>query len=226
MNIKLNHITKSFGETSVLKDFSCTFEEGVVTCIMGTSGGGKTTLLRLLMGLEIMETGCITGLENKKISAVFQEDRLLENLTAPLNIQMIYPRNRTSTTDTKALDNTNKHIPHNSQRDLSASTRSNCRPNYTVPILNALRAVGLSDDLSKPVREFSGGMKRRVAIVRALLADYDILILDEPFKGLDDDMKLQVMNYVKESTKNKTVIMVTHDKDEVQAMGASTIIEL
>lgn len=77
----------------------------------------------------------------------------------------------------------------------------------------ALAALGLSD-LSLPVGEFSGGMKRRTAILRALLAPYDVLFADEPFRGLDDLMKRRVMDYFKERTAGKTVLLVTHDKGE------------
>jgi NitT/TauT family transport system ATP-binding protein len=83
--------------------------------------------------------------------------------------------------------------------------------------------VGLEEYWNKPVKDYSGGMKRRVALVRAMLAKSDILILDEPFKGLDDMLKKQVIQYVKEHTQEKTVIIVTHDKEEVQLLEANLI---
>ncbi len=67
-------------------------------------------------------------------------------------------------------------------------------------------------------------MKRRVAIVRAVLAESDIIIMDEPFKGLDEKLKEQVINYVKNKTKGKTVIVVTHNKEEVEALSAELVI--
>jgi len=82
-------------------------------------------------------------------------------------------------------------------------------------IIEHLERVGLKDILSKPVSEFSGGMKRRVAIVRAVLAKSEILFLDEPFKGLDNENKKLVMDYIEENTKGKTVIIVTHDTDMI-----------
>ena len=75
----------------------------------------------------------------------------------------------------------------------------------------ALTALGLGDSLSQPVREFSGGMKRRVAILRALLAPYDVLLCDEPFQGLDQDTKALVLTYFREKTRGKTVILVLHE---------------
>lgn len=85
-----------------------------------------------------------------------------------------------------------------------------------------LQSIGIMD-LTQPVREFSGGMKRRVAIVRAILAKSDILFLDEPFKGLDDDTKNLVMAYVSENARNRTVILVTHSLDEARALDCDMI---
>ena len=90
-------------------------------------------------------------------------------------------------------------------------------------ILEYLRRIGLGEDVKKPVQEYSGGMKRRVAILRALLADFDLLIMDEPLKGLDDATKMDVINLIKELTKEKTVIMTTHDDSEADVFNAQII---
>ena len=86
-----------------------------------------------------------------------------------------------------------------------------------------LAAVGLEGAENKPVRELSGGMKRRVALLRALLAEYDVLFLDEPFKGLDEVTKAVVMDYTRTKVKGKTVIMVTHDIKECVVLADETI---
>lgn len=82
-----------------------------------------------------------------------------------------------------------------------------------------MKAVGLIDCANQPVREFSGGMRQRTALLRALYSDWDILFLDEPFKGLDEQTKEQVIQYTKEKCKDKTVIFVTHDHSEAEALG-------
>ena len=87
-----------------------------------------------------------------------------------------------------------------------------------------LAAVGLTDCADKPVRDLSGGMKRRIALLRALLAEYEILFLDEPFKGLDDATKQTVMEYCRHKTAGRTVILITHDKSEAVFFGGETII--
>ena len=77
-----------------------------------------------------------------------------------------------------------------------------------------LEALDIKSLAHKKVATLSGGEKSRVAIARALMADYDILLLDEPFNGLDDETKKRTMKYVKEKTAHKTVLLVTHNKDE------------
>lgn len=86
-----------------------------------------------------------------------------------------------------------------------------------------LRALGLEGSLYSPVRELSGGMKRRVAIARALLAEGELLILDEPFKGLDEGTRAAVVEEMKNHILDRTVIMVTHDPQEAALMGADIL---
>ncbi len=180
------NITKKFGENAVISEFSHEFSEGKATAVLGKSGGGKTTLLNILMGLLSPDSGEVK--RDGKISALFQEDRLCENLTASANIRLV----------------TGKRL---SKAEINAE----------------LAAVGLEGCENKPARLLSGGMKRRAAMLRALLADYDILFADEPFKGLDEDTKREVMRYFKEKTSGKTVVFVTHDKDECEALADEII---
>jgi len=189
MNIILEHVNKSFGTLSVLKDLNLTLEEQKTSCIMGPSGCGKTTLLHILLRLHSIDSGEITGLEDKIPAVVFQENRLLEQQDAFTNIRAVCKR---------AL--TNEQIAAEFSR------------------------IGLKDYENKPVSELSGGMKRRVAILRALMADdCNLILMDEPFKGLDEALKSQVMQYVKEKTQGKTVVFVTHDKEESDALDAKLI---
>ena len=91
-------------------------------------------------------------------------------------------------------------------------------------ILAHLREIGLPEDsLRQPVREFSGGMKRRTALVRAGCYDADLVILDEPFKGLDEALKSKVIDYVLRYTAGKTVLVVTHEKEEADRLGGRLI---
>ncbi|MBP3855028.1 MAG: ABC transporter ATP-binding protein [Ruminiclostridium sp.] len=187
MILRAENITKSFGEVPVISGFSHDFTSGAVTALMGQSGCGKTTLLNLLMGIIPPDSGNI--LRDGRISAVFQENRLCENLSVMSNLRLVM-RGKPSHDALEA----------------------------------ALSEVGLGGCGSRPVRELSGGMKRRTALLRALLAEYDILFLDEPFKGLDDETRQTVMAYCKLETAGKTVILVTHDKAEAEFFNAECII--
>lgn len=187
--LKAEKICKSFGENSVLTQFTHEFKIGAVTAVLGKSGCGKSTLLDILMGLQTADSGNVTR-DSETLSALFQENRLCENLTASANIRLV----------------TGKRIP---------------KPQ----IAAELAAVGLEGCENSPVRTMSGGMKRRVALLRALLAEYDILFLDEPFKGLDEDTKRLVMNYCKEKIAGKTVVFVTHNADECEFL-ADEIVKL
>ena len=100
-----------------------------------------------------------------------------------------------------------------------ANVRLAC-PKSTPPsvVESHLVRIGLEGSLKLPVIRLSGGMRRRVAIVRAILAESDIVFLDEPFKGLDAITRQRVMDYVREQTAGKTVILVTHEPAEAEAM--------
>lgn len=83
--------------------------------------------------------------------------------------------------------------------------------------------AGLCDDLSRPVRELSGGMKRRVAICRALAADHDMLLLDEPFSGLDEHTKGEIAALINRYEADKTLVLVTHDPTDAELLSARVI---
>ena len=103
MGIQITNLNKAYGEHQVLENFCAEIPEGKTTCVMAASGKGKTTLLRILMGLEKPDGGEITGLENKRISAVFQEDRLCENLSTEANIRLVQKGGKGRSRDFLAL---------------------------------------------------------------------------------------------------------------------------
>lgn len=189
-DIIVRNLVKEYEGHRVLNHFNATFPQGKMTVIMGPSGKGKTTLLRILMGLENYDSGEITGISGQKKSAVFQEDRLCENLNAISNIKLC-----------------------NSNLDREVIEKS-------------LFSIGITAPQEQRVSEFSGGMKRRVAICRALLAEHDILFLDEPFKGIDEEQKKITMEFMKDHIYNTTTIYITHDSSEVDFFQPYQVIEL
>lgn len=179
MDITVKNLKKAYGDKQVLNSLSCDIKEGSSMIIMGPSGCGKTTFLRLLMGLERSDGGTVQGVPSK-LSVVFQENRLCEELSAVDNIRLVLK------TQIKAEQ-----------------------------VEEQLSLVGITgEELKQPVHTFSGGMKRRVAVVRAIMADSEMLILDEPCSGLDDATKQMVIQYIKEKRGGRTMLLVTHDREE------------
>ena len=187
MDIHVTNLSKAFGDNVVIRNLNMVFPGGKRTAVMGRSGCGKTTLLRILMGLETYDSGVLSGIP-KHISPVFQEERLLENFNVISNIAF-------------AAD---KSV----QKDV---------------ILRHLDEVGLRECAYQNASQLSGGMKRRVVIVRAMLAKKELLLLDEPLKGLDEGNKEQTAEYIKRCSDGITTIMVTHDSNEVDIMDASLL---
>ena len=94
-------------------------------------------------------------------------------------------------------------------------------------IADDLIKLGLTDkDISCPVRELSGGMKRRVAIARAVLADSKLIIMDEPFKGLDLDTRKTVIDFILKKIPSVTLIIITHSPEEAELLKADKIIQI
>ena len=102
--------------------------------------------------------------------------------------------------------------------------KSSGRCEFSKKMEEGLEALELKEWGDRPVRELSGGMKRRTAILRALLADWEILFMDEPFKGLDIETKKKVIEYVKREGHGRTVVFVTHDPEEAKEMGAKILV--
>ena len=188
MVVEIKNLSKSYGETVVLDNLNLTLDSSQPVCIMGQSGRGKTTLFNIMLGLLKADGGEIAGLENTKFSAVFQEDRLCEQLSAIMNLAIV-------------MDNTDKAV-----------------------LTEKLQKMGLAEDeIHRPVSQLSGGQKRRVAILRALVSDSDAVLMDEPFKGLDDDTRSQVISQVKENLGNRLLMVITHNEEDAVLLGAKVI---
>ena len=177
-------VTKSFGEHRVVDGLDLTLEPGRVTALTGPNGVGKTTVARLLLGLEAPDAGQVRAPARR--AAVFQEDRLCEGLTAVRNLEVVAGRG-----------------PH---------------------VAAALAAVGLDEESwGLPVWGLSGGQRRRVAVARALVVDADLMVLDEPFSGLDAAGRPLVAAAVAGAGAGRAVLLITHDPADVARFGAHEV---
>ena len=214
MEIRVDHLCKAFGKTQVLEQVCLDFEAGGIYCLMGPSGQGKTTLLRILMGLEAPDSGTVLvdniplawnlsmkifGLDQCRrkdkapvdISAVFQEDRLCEWLDGVHNVAMV-------------------PVP----------VKGRERYSYARKHLSMLLP---EDSIEKPVCDLSGGMRKRVAIARAVAAGSDVLLMDEPFGGLDSATKAKAIRYILRERNNRLLIVVSHQEEDARLLGARIV---
>lgn len=183
--IRFENVTFGYQKNQpVIQNFSLDLPEGCRRAIRAPSGGGKTTFLRLAMGLEKPWMGNLCGTEDMRFSAVFQEDRLLEHTDVMRNVALF--------SDEKAAK-------------------------------KVLQALSLNDVMHNMPKELSGGMRRRVALARALAHPFDVLILDEPMTGLDQAMREQCLRVIDEAVGEKMLLIATHDDRDSQLLHAQTI---
>lgn len=185
--IEMKKVSFSYGEKTVLKDFSLSVKKGESVCLFGSSGCGKTTVLHLLSGILKPKKGTVSTIP---AAVVFQEDRLLPWMTVLQNVAVV-------------LDQASNHAEQEAAR--------------------WLEAVGLSEEKDKFPASLSGGMKRRVAIARALAKGGDLLLLDEPFTGLDEENRDRCVALLQTRFADAAVVMVTHIEKEAKLMNASVI---
>lgn len=190
---------------NVLSGFSLEVPDSGRVCLFGKSGCGKSTVLRLAMGLAKPGSGRITGTEGLAVSTVFQEDRLIPWKTVLENVALF-------------ADGMNRGAAGASGR---AHAGGNADPADRAAYY--LRALDLGDVLQSFPGELSGGMKRRVALARALAHNFDMLVLDEPFTGLDEAAKRNAIELVNRETAGKMLLLATHDLLEAEALGAEII---
>ena len=185
--LEISHLTKHFGEKTLFEDLNLTLTAPAV--LWAPSGWGKTTLLRILMGLEMPTSGTVQGVG--KVSTVFQEDRLCPQLTAVENVALVLP---------------------------------GAENQYRTQIEADYQQLGLdSAALVLPARKLSGGQKRRAALLRALWAESDTLLLDEPFTGMDPETMKKAAALLKARCQDRKVLLATHDREAIEALGWEVI---
>ena len=176
--MKIENLTVRFGDKLIFDNFHYTFNDKGIYVINGVSGKGKTTLFNVIAGVLKPDIGKV-DLNGKKVSYMFQEDRLFPDFSVFENVFCVTKE----TEDDARL----------------------CK--------EVLTRLGLSNELDSYPKGLSGGMQRRVALARALVYDADILLLDEAFKGLDEETCKTAIDTVVEYAKDKLVIISAHMLD-------------
>ena len=181
--LTIEHLTKQFGEKTLFRDLCLTVEGPAV--LWAPSGWGKTTLLRILMGLDTPTAGRVRGVG--RAAAVFQEDRLCPQLTALQNVTLVLP---------------------------------DSEKQYKEQIGADFQQLGMDTAaLALPAARLSGGQKRRTALLRALWAPSDTLLLDEPFTGMDPDTLAAAAALLRTRCGTEPVLLATHDREAIRLLG-------
>ena len=198
MFIKVENLYKKYSESEmILKNVNLEIEKGEVISIIGASGGGKSTLLRCLIGLEEIDSGTIIVPEKNKMGMVFQSFNLFPHMTALQNIM-------------ESLIVVDK-IEKSKAKEIA---------------LNLLEKVGLKERANFYPKALSGGQKQRVAIARALAKNPELLLFDEPTSALDPEMVKEVEAVIEElrNTSEITMIIVSHEIDFVNQISDRIIV--
>ena len=176
--LNCNNLSLSYGEKTVLKEFSLSIPLNGITALQGPSGCGKTTLLRVIAGLERPYTGQVAGIAPRETAFLFQENRLFPWRTVEQHLTDVMPR----------------------------PDRARAR--------ELLALVELDGEEDRYPVELSGGMGRRLALARALALESRLLLLDEPFAGVDPDRAGRILIRLKKE--HRAVILVSHEERLVE----------
>ncbi|MCI6266065.1 MAG: ABC transporter ATP-binding protein/permease [Erysipelotrichaceae bacterium] len=198
-DVKKTYKSKKGISTEALKGINIKFGEKGLTFILGKSGSGKSTLLNLLGGLDTYSSGDI--IVNGRSTKQFKE----KDWDAYRNTYMGFVFQ-----EFNLLDNYN--IEDNIKLALELQHKKSSR----AEIINALQMVDLDDLLKRKPNELSGGQKQRIAIARALIKDSEIILADEPTGNLDSATSEQIFNILKKLSKNKLVVVVSHDEESAK----------
>ena len=204
-HIELKQVYKAFGATKVLQDFNLTFEKGKFTTLLGASGCGKTTILRLIAGLEDLDQGqilcdgkdisCLPP-QQRGVGIVFQSYALFPHLTVGENVAFGLKMQETHSSD------------------------------IAEKVSRALKMVELEGFEHRRIEQLSGGQQQRVALARALVIAPQILLFDEPLSNLDTNLRRTMREMIRHLQQKLgiTVLYVTHDQTEAFAVSDAVVV--
>ena len=187
--LQLKDICFSYGEEQIIKNLNLTVERGKPVVLLGRSGIGKTTLLKLILNFIKPDSGEIFGVDEKtRISVMYQEDRLFPQLTVYKNLKLV-------------------------KKDFSRKEAE-----------KLMRELNLEEKvLDKLPAELSGGMRRRIALARCLIFPSELVLMDEPFQGLDSETRASCLNAVKKYTAGRPVLIISHEIQDAAVLEAEIV---
>jgi ABC-2 type transport system ATP-binding protein len=194
--VSIKNISKTYGGKTILNNVSLEIGDGQIYGLIGPSGAGKTTLVKMIVGMEKSDDGSIEVMQKRipdlnilqSIGYMSQADSLYADLTAEENMRFFASLFK---------------LDKKKQKE---------RIEYTAKLVN------LTEELKKKVSNYSGGMKRRLSLAVALIQDPPLLILDEPTVGIDPELRLNIWNELNrlKNEEKKTIIVTTHVMDEAE----------
>ena len=204
-HIELKQVYKAFGSTKVLQDFNLSFEKGKFTTLLGASGCGKTTILRLIAGLEDLDQGQILcdgedisrlPPQQRGVGIVFQSYALFPHLTVGENVAFGLKMKESHSSD------------------------------IAEKVSQALKMVELEGFEHRRIEQLSGGQQQRVALARALVIAPQILLFDEPLSNLDTNLRRTMREMIRHLQQKLgiTVLYVTHDQTEAFAISDAVVV--
>lgn len=196
MKIKVKNVSKKFRNNFVLKDVSLEFESGKIYGLSGRNGAGKSVLLKIICGLYTPTTGEVTFNDvnyNKK-------DMLVPNVRALIEKPNFFP-DLTGLENLQLLANIQNKITNNE-------------------IYETLKIVNLESDMNKKYSEYSLGMKQKLGIAQVLMENPEVIILDEPFNGIEEESVKQISKFLlKEKMNGKLILVSTHIKEDLEKLS-------
>lgn len=199
-SVRFENVEKSFGSVQVLKDFDLEVEPGEFVVLLGASGSGKTTALRILSGLETPTAGRVY-IEDQDVTDILPKYR---NISMVFQSYALYPH---------------KTVAENIGFPLKV--RKVSKPEMDIAIVDAAKQVQLEDLLERFPRELSGGQKQRVALARAIIRRPSVFLMDEPLSNLDAKLRGHMRAELKHMQQSMgiTTIYVTHDQIEAMTLA-------
>lgn len=200
--IVVDHVSKSFGEEQVLRDVTRSFTRGKIHGIVGNNGSGKTVLMKCIVGFLHPDSGAIL-VEGRRVG---RDMDFPDNLGIIIETPGFLP-NRTGVKNLQLLADLRKKI-------------------RLAEIRESIRRVGLDPDMKKPVGKYSLGMRQRLGIAQAIMEDPQILILDEPFNGLDKAVAENMRRLLLElKAEGKTILLASHNQADIDRL-CDTVCEM